>query len=97
MCVCVCVCVCMMCLFVCMWELKCSVEYHVCLIVRYIYTPVACDSMYTLSTIRRLNDRHHNFACIFLHFEKCFYFSFMSFDSTVTFGMVMNLLKWSLS
>ena len=85
------------CLFVCMWVLNCSGEYHVCLTVWYICTPVTCDSKYTLTTVRRLNDRHHNFACIFLHIEKCSYFSFMSFDTTVTFGMGMNLLKWSLS
>ena len=63
-------CVCAMCLFVCMWVLNCSGEYHVCLTVWYICTPVACDSRYTLSTIRRLNDRHPNFACIFLHFKN---------------------------
>ena len=37
--------------------------------VWYICTPVACDSRYT-----RFIDRYHNFASIFLHFEKCSYF-----------------------
>ena len=38
--------------------------------VWYICTRVACGFRYTLSTVRRLNDRHHNFACTFLHIEK---------------------------
>ena len=71
--------------------------------VWYICTPVTCDSRYTLSTVRnltprvatvlsRLIDRYHNFASIFLHFEKCSYFTyclFMSLDNTVAFSMMM--------
>ena len=74
--------------------------------VWYIYTPVACDSRYTLSTVRkclklRLIDRHHNFASIFLVFEKCSYFThffrrhcYLRHNDCVCHW---NLLKWSLS
>ena len=71
--------------------------------VWYICTPVACDSRYTLSTVRKLTlsncrslsriiDRHQNFSTIFHHFEKCSLHniaSFMSFDCTVDYGMMM--------
>ena len=82
MCVCVCVCVCVF-------------------TVWYMCTPVVCDSRYTQSTVSKLTprpvavlsgliDHYHNFASIFLPFEKCSYFTdcfFMSFDSTVVFSM----------
>ena len=45
-----------MCLCVFMWILNCSGEYHVCLTVWYVCTQVACDSSYTLSTVRRLKE-----------------------------------------
>ena len=59
MCVCVCV---RVCVFVCRWVLNCSGEYHTCsgeylFTVWYICTPVACDSRYTLSTVRKVTPR----------------------------------------
>ena len=64
-------------------------------------TPVACNSKYTQPTVRKLTprpvavlsgiiDHYHNFTSIFLPFEKCSYSTdcfFMSFDSTVVFGL----------
>ena len=64
--------------------------------VWYICTPVACDSWYTLSTVRKLTpraatvlslDHYHKFASIFspfLHLEFIEMVPFLSNDCIVT-------------
>ena len=72
--------------------------------VWYNFTPVACDSMYTLSTVRKLTPRAAAvlsrgssiviiilpaFFSISKNVVTLHIASFMSFGSTVTFGMMM--------
>ena len=61
--------------------------------VWYMCTPVACDSRYTQSTVRKLTprpvavlsgliDHYHNCASIFLPFDKCSYSTDCFFTSS---------------
>ena len=76
----------------------------VCVCVWYICTPVACDSRYTLSTVRKLTPRAaavlsrglsivirilSEFFSILKNILTLHIASFMSFGSTVTSGMMM--------
>ena len=91
MCVCVCVCRCV-CVCVCVF------------IVWYICKPVACDSRYSLSTVLKLTPRaaavlSRGLSIVIIILSEFFFISkniltlhnasFMSFGSTVTFGMIM--------
>ena len=103
--VCMRVCICV-CLFVCRWVLNCSGEYHTCLLCGI---HVACDSRYTLSTVRKLTPRAVTVLSIGLSIVIIILPAFFSVSKNILTLQLHHLcvstndvylwylLKWSLS
>ena len=94
---------CVISLFVCRWVLNCSGESYAFTLC-YICTPVACNTRYTLSTGRKLTPRaatvlSRGLSIVIIILPAFFSISknvltlqiasFVSFDSTVAFSMMM--------